>query len=56
MPEGNLPPESLSLSDKADHVSLQCRFRRSTLGERWSEFSHGPNALVAPVRAEVFVG
>ena len=45
-----------SLSSMRDHVSLQCRFRRSTLGERWGEFSHDLNALVAPVQAEVFVG
>jgi hypothetical protein len=45
-----------SLSSMRDHVSLQCRFRRSTLGERWGEFSHDLNAAVAPVRVEVFVG
>ncbi len=45
-----------SLSSMRDHVSLQCRFRRSTLGERWGEFSHDLNEAVAPVRAEVFVG
>lgn len=44
-----------SLSSMRDHVSLQCRFRHSTLGERWGEFSHDLNALVAPVKAEVFV-
>lgn len=45
-----------SLSSMRDHVSLQCRFRRSTLGERWGEFSHDLNEAVAPVRVEVFVG
>ncbi len=45
-----------SLSSMRDHVSLQCRFRRSTGGERWGEFSRALNAAIAPVQAEVFVG
>lgn len=45
-----------SLSSTRDHVSLQCRFRRSTRGELWGEFSQELNEIVAPVRAEVFVG
>lgn len=45
-----------SLSSTRDHVSLHYRFRRSTRGERWGEFSRDLNQAVAPVRAEVFVG
>jgi hypothetical protein len=45
-----------SLSSMMDHVSLQYRFRRPTRGELWGEFSHELNEVIAPVRAEVFVG
>lgn len=45
-----------SLSSMRDHVSLQCRFRRSIGGERWGEFSRDLNATIDPVKAEVFVG
>jgi hypothetical protein len=45
-----------SLSSMRDHVSLQYRFRRSTRGELWGEFGRELNEVVAPIRAEVFVG
>lgn len=45
-----------SLSSMRDHVSLQYRFRRSTRGELWGQFSRELNEAVAPIRAEVFIG
>ena len=45
-----------SLSSMRDHVSLQYRFRRSTRGELWGQFSRELNEVVAPIRAEVFIG
>ena len=45
-----------SVSSMGDHVSLHYRFRRASRGERWGEFSRDLSAVVAPTRAEVFVG
>ncbi len=45
-----------SLSTTPDRVSLQYRFRRAVHGDRWGEFSNELNAIVAPAKAEVFVG
>ena len=45
-----------SLSTTPDRVSLQYRFRRAVHDDRWGEFSNELNAIVAPAKAEVFVG
>jgi hypothetical protein len=44
-----------SLSTLEDSVSLHVRFRSSTLGDRWGQFSRELNAHIAPTIAEVYV-